>query len=78
MVVHCDSRGQGIGSRLLEECKERLRALGAERIYVERHEENRASAGMMRKAGFEIIDTFFDPDRRPTGSRNTVVSRFEF
>ncbi|HXH02037.1 MAG TPA: GNAT family N-acetyltransferase [Candidatus Competibacteraceae bacterium] len=76
VVVHRDHAGRGIGSALLEACRQRLQALGVARIYIDRHEENRASAGMMRKAGFVEVETFPDPERRSSGSRRTTVCRW--
>ncbi|KZN44401.1 hypothetical protein [Pseudoalteromonas luteoviolacea] len=40
---------------------------------IERHEENLASAGMMKNAGFTIYETFHDPDKRSSGRQNSVV-----
>jgi len=74
-VVHRDMAGQGLGSRLLRRAVERLAAQGLADIYIDRHEENAGSAGMMRKAGFVEIDTYADPERRPHGSRRTTVCR---
>lgn len=76
VVVAQEWCSRGIGTELLRQCTIRLRAEGITRIYVERHEENKASAGMMTKAGFQVIDTFHDPDRRSSGSLQTSVSRF--
>lgn len=75
-VVHRAHAGRGIGTRLLRAAVARLRRSGCEDIYIERHEENAASAGMMRKAGFVAIDSFDDPARRPHGSGRTTVCRF--
>ena len=68
--------GKGYGSGLLRASLDRARELGCRAVYLERHEENLASAGMMRKAGFEHVETFHDPDRRTSGSRNTTVMRY--
>lgn len=76
-VVHKEYAGRGIGTRLLEEAKRRLRELGLTTVYADRHEENLASAGIMRKAGFTIVDTFPEHHRRPHGSRRTSVGRCE-
>lgn len=76
-AVHRDHAGRGIGAALLQAAAHRLRDRGCTDIYVERHEENAASAGMMRKAGFVAIDTFDDPVRRPSGSGRTTVCRFQ-
>ncbi len=75
-VVHRDWRGRGLGARLLREAVARLQALGLVDIYVERHEQNAASAGMMRSAGFVVVDCFDDHERRSAGSRRTAVCRF--
>ena len=77
-VVDREFVGEGVGSRLTEMCKQAFRDLGITRIYVERHAENQASAGAMRKAGFVEVETFYDPERRQSGSRETTVSRFVF
>ncbi len=73
VVVASSQSGKGLGSQLL---KESIKLAGNEKctnVYIERHEENLASAGMMRKAGFELVETFHDPNKRTTGSRNTSV-----
>jgi GNAT superfamily N-acetyltransferase len=77
VVVHSDFAGRGIGSQLLEEIKHEVRRRGIKSIYIKRHEENRASAGMMRNAGFSPVDTFRDPIRT-SGSCRTTVERFRF
>ncbi len=75
-VVHRAHAGKGIGMRLLQEAVAQLAAQGFKEIFIERHEENLASAGMMRKAGFVEIDVFDDPERRVSGSRRTSVCKF--
>ncbi|MFC5695393.1 GNAT family N-acetyltransferase [Pseudomonas sp. GCM10022186] len=72
-VVRRDLAGKGLGTRLLQAAMARLAASGAADIYIERHEENLGSAGMMRKAGFREVTTFDDPSRRPNGSRRTTL-----
>lgn len=67
--------GQGLGSRLLNAAVERIAKLGCREVYVARHDENAGSAGMMRKAGFEVIDVYNDFSRRTAGNRRTAVSR---
>jgi ribosomal protein S18 acetylase RimI-like enzyme len=74
-VVHRDHAGKGIGSSLLSAALGQLAQEGCKEVYIERHEENLASAGMMRKAGFNEVATFDDPQRRASGSRRTTVSR---
>lgn len=77
-VVHRDAVGQGLGARLLRAALDALKAQGLNAVYIDRHEENAASAGMMRKAGFTVIDTFDEPARRPHGSGRTTVCRVVF
>ena len=74
-VIHRDMAGQGLGSTLLEKAVARLGEKGLVDIYIDRHEENAASAGMMRKAGFSELHTYADPERRPNGSRRTTICR---
>jgi len=73
VVVSSDHSGKGIGSKLLQESINLARIEKCKRVYVERHEENLASAGMMRKAGFELVETFLDREKRSSGSRNTSI-----
>lgn len=76
-AVHRGHAGRGIGAALLQAAVQRLQRRGCADIYIERHEDNAASAGMMRKAGFVAIDTFDDPLRRPNGSGRTTVCRLQ-
>ena len=73
VVVSMNHSGKGIGSTLLKEAVKYARKEQCEKIYIERHEENLASAGMMRKADFQLIDTFHDPKIRTSGSKKTSV-----
>lgn len=72
-VVHRDCVGRGLGGRLLEAAVAELWRLGVDDIYIDRHEENAASAGMMRKAGFAELLTYADPARRPNGSGRSTL-----
>ena len=45
-------------------------------LLIDRHEENLASAGMMRKAGFVSLKTYLDLERRDYGSRKTTVMAY--
>jgi ribosomal protein S18 acetylase RimI-like enzyme len=72
-VVHRATAGQGLGARLLGAVVKSLAEQGVQDIYIDRHEENAASAGMMRKAGFVELDSFADPARRPNGSGRTTL-----
>jgi len=73
VVVNINHSGKGIGCALLLKAIALAKQEQCEKVYIERHEENLASAGMMRKASFEIIDTFDDPIKRTTGSNKTSV-----
>ena len=75
-VVRRDRVGQGLGTRLLCEALAALSAMGARAVFIDRHEENLASAGMMRAAGFVEMDTYADPRRRPHGSGRTTVCSY--
>jgi ribosomal protein S18 acetylase RimI-like enzyme len=74
-VVRRDQVGRGLGAQLLMQAIGSLQAQGLQEVYADRHEENAASAGMMRKAGLVEIDTFAEPGRRPHGSGRTTVCR---
>lgn len=76
-VVHRDAAGRGLGSALLRQTVEHIRGQGIDDIYIDRHEENAASAGMMRKAGFCEVITYDDFQRRPHGSRRTTLCRWQ-
>ncbi len=75
-VVRRDRTGQGLGTLLLRAALAELGKLGAEVVFIDRHEENLASAGMMRRAGFVEIETYADPRRRPHGSGRTTVCSY--
>jgi L-amino acid N-acyltransferase YncA len=75
VVVRRDQAGRGLGTQLLKQAVDNLLAQGLQEIYIDRHEENAASAGMMRKAGFVELETFAEPGRRPHGSGRTTVCR---
>ena len=72
-VVHQNHAGQGIGFQLLAAVINHAVELSATMLIVDRHEQNLASAGMMRKAGFVELATFTDLQRRDVGSRKTTV-----
>lgn len=73
VVVHKSYAGQGIGHTLLSLIIQRAPELGVSMLLIDRHEENLASAGMMRKADFAELHTYLDLDRRDYGSRKTTV-----
>ena len=72
-VVHKDYTGQGIGYHLLCSIIDQAADFNASLLLIDRHEENMASAGMMRKAGFELLTIYNDPKRRHYGSCNTAI-----
>jgi GNAT superfamily N-acetyltransferase len=76
LVVHRDLVGRGIGTTLSKAAVACLVDMNARAIWAERHEEHAASARILQKVGFEIVDTYYDPERRFTGTRSTAVSRF--
>ena len=73
VVVSKNYAGRGHGTQLLLESMKQAHRHNIGVVYIERHEENLASAGMMRKAGFEIVETFNNPEKRTSGSRRTVI-----
>ena len=73
VVVGKKLAGQGVGTKLLLECLSIAKDKNFDDVYIERHEENLASAGMMKKAGFELVETIYDPAKRFSGSRNTSI-----
>lgn len=77
VVVSPENAGQGLGTQLLKRSLDYASAQRVDAVYIERHEENLASAGMMRNVGFELIDTFHDPVKRSSGSCNSCVLRYQ-
>jgi L-amino acid N-acyltransferase YncA len=77
VVVSSHHTGKGIATKLLKECILEAKVHHARKVLIERHEENLASVGMMRKAGFEIVDTFYDPEKRSAGSQKSVILSFD-
>jgi GNAT superfamily N-acetyltransferase len=77
-VVRRDQVGQGLGTRLLRKALSAMEKMRAQVVFIDRHEENLASAGMMRRAGFVEVETYLDPRRRPHGSGRTTVCCFSF
>jgi len=76
VVVHNEHTGKGIGTNLVENAKMILSRDGISKIYIDCHEENAASRGMARKAGFEEAAIYADSERRSVGSRKTWVGLF--
>ncbi len=77
VVVSREHAGEGLGSKMLERAAREFGKRNVEEVYIDCHEENLASLGMMRKAGFERIAVFYDPERRFSGSRKTCVRRLD-
>ena len=77
-VVRRDQTGRGVGTRLLKEALASLATMDVQMVFIDRHEENLASAGMMRRAGFVEVETYPDPRRRTHGSGRTTVCCFSF
>lgn len=73
VVVSRSLAGKGYGTKLLLESIALAKINRYSSVYIERHEENVASTGMMKNAGFELVETCHDPSKRFTGSRNTSV-----
>ena len=73
IVVHREFNGRGIGTNLIKKIACNAVDEGAHFIVADRHDENLASAGMMKKSGFEVLHSFNDPNRRGTGNRKTTM-----
>jgi ribosomal protein S18 acetylase RimI-like enzyme len=76
-VVHREFNGRGIGSELLKQIIAIAPSYGAQTVLLDRHAENAASAGMMRKAGFKALATFLDRPRRNHGNCSTTVLGYD-
>lgn len=76
VVVSSLHSGKGVATHLLKECLTLAKSNNAKSVFIERHEDNPGSAGMMRKAGFTIVDTFHDPQKRESGSQNSVILKY--
>lgn len=77
VVVNRKFVGQGIGTALLEHNIEQAKRQRKKTVLIEHHENNLASATMIRKAGFKKLDSFIDTSRRPNGTQITVIHIFE-
>jgi L-amino acid N-acyltransferase YncA len=75
-VVHRDLVGQGVGMAMLKVVLDAFKEQGIRHVYAKRHEENPFSKCLLKKAGFEEVATFYDPEVRPNGSRRTTVCRY--
>ena len=76
VVVHKGHAGKGIGTNIIEEAKMILSNYGISKIYIDCHEENAASRGMVKKACFAEVALYFDSERRSVGSCRTWVGLF--
>ncbi|UJF18301.1 GNAT family N-acetyltransferase [Vibrio sp. SS-MA-C1-2] len=74
VVVDRNFTGQGIGPTLMKEVKNLAKQSGIQQLFVERHEENIPSKKMLDKSNFKVIKTFFDDQKRSSGSMKTVIS----
>jgi ribosomal protein S18 acetylase RimI-like enzyme len=74
-VVRRDLARCGVGKRLLAEALVHLDALGVVEVYADSDESNLGTLTAIRQAGFEAVETVFDPERRSTGARRTTISR---
>jgi L-amino acid N-acyltransferase YncA len=74
-VVHEDFRGLGVGKMLVGARLQALRALGVQVVYSSHHADNVGSAKALDAFGFEYVESYFDPEKRPTGSQRTTVRR---
>ncbi len=52
-----EARGHGLGTLLMEECEERLRARGCEQVWLETAVNNEAALRLYQKLGYQILRT---------------------
>ncbi len=74
-VVHQDFRESGIGRLLIRGRIEQLKKNNIEVVYSSHHADNIASAKALDSMGFEYVESYSDPKKRPSGSRMTTVRR---
>lgn len=74
-VVHTDCRRRGIGGALVAARIAELKKRGVDVIYSSHHADNIGSAKALDAHGFEYVETYHDPEKRPTGTRMTSVRR---
>ena len=74
-VVHPDHRCRGIGRGLVAARLAALKRLGINVVYSSHHADNISSARALDANGFEYVETYYDPEKRPTGSKMTSVRR---
>lgn len=73
LAVCPDERRQGLGDRLLKECFEEARRRGAEKMYLEVRESNRAARALYEKNGFEMMGLRKNYYRSPTENALLMV-----
>ncbi len=59
LAVDSAFRGQGIGSRLMDEVERRLRAKGCRRAYLHVTVDNHEAVEYYEKRGWQLMDTVF-------------------
>ncbi len=69
LTIPSSQSGKGLGSQLTKNIKFASNEKYSH-VYVERHEENLVFTGMMRRTGFNLVETFYAPEKRATGSKN--------
>jgi ribosomal-protein-alanine N-acetyltransferase len=73
IAVHPHHRGRGLGGALLRTFIEQARARGAERLFLEMREGNRAEV-LYRRHGFESVGRRRDYYRRGSGSPRDAIT----
>ena len=74
-VVHEEYRRSGLGKLLVGARLDELRNRGIDVVYPSHHSDNIGSAKALDAFGFEYVDSYFDPEKRLTGSQMTTVRR---
>jgi ribosomal protein S18 acetylase RimI-like enzyme len=66
-----EARRLGLGFRLMQECEQRLRAVGCGEIYLETAVDNDAALRLYHKLGYQVIRTL--PDYYPSHSLDAFL-----
>ncbi len=70
LTIPSSQSGKGLGSQLLKESIKFASNEKCSHVYIERHEENLVFTGMMHRAGFNLVETFYAHEKRAAGSKN--------
>jgi|SRR3989344_5501044 len=70
-------QGKGIGGRLIDEamilCKQQYSNF--KKIILDSWEGNEAITRLMQKKGFVLVNSFYDPEKRPEGVKTVIYEK---